>query len=156
MEWYVTNRDLIQDLAFNTGTSQNPAFTIACTSSEINLGLDFQQEDFYVFCDAIRRQLITGVAVSLTGTMKIDMNNSANITLLSKIHSLLVNGEIAQFNDLIQFKLLSSVSTSTLVYTKYQVPAIIKISNLGGSAEGIAEFEYELNTQGKATQITSS
>ena len=36
-EFYVTNRDVIKNLAINTGTSQNPSFTTICTASEINI-----------------------------------------------------------------------------------------------------------------------
>lgn len=156
MNWFTNNREIIKDLAFNTGTSANPVFTITCTASEIGLTTDLNSKTFYVFCDALQREVITGGAVGLTGTLKLDVNNTANTTLLAKIHTLISSGEVSQFTDLIQFKLLSGVSSNTLTYTKYQVPAVIKISDLGGSAEDEAEFSFEINFQGTATEVTSS
>jgi len=154
-EWYVTNRELIKGLAFNTGTSQNPTFTTACTSSEITLETDFDQTDFYVFCDAIQRHLLTGGSLTLSGTLKLDVNNSADISLLTKIHTFISSGTISQFNDKVQFQLLTSVSTNTLTYTKYQADAIIKLSNIGGSAEDVSEFSFEILINGTAT-VTSA
>lgn len=156
MEWYITNRDLIKGLAFNTGTSQNPTFTAACTSTEISLGTEFDEQTWYVFCDAIQRKLLTGGTLTLSGTLKLDVNNSADVALLTKIHTFIASGTISQFNDKIQFQLLSSVSTNTLVYTKYQADAVIKLSGLGGAAEDVAEFSYEISINGTATAVTSS
>jgi hypothetical protein len=154
-EWYVTNRDLIKGLAFNTGTSQSPTFTTACTSSEITLETDFDQTDFYVFCDAIQRHLLTGGSLTLSGTLKLDVNNSADISLLTKIHTFISSGTISQFNDKVQFQLLTSVSENTLTYTKYQADAIIKLSDIGGSAEDVSEFSFEILINGTAT-VTSA
>ena len=156
MEWYITNRDLIKGLAFNTGTSQNPTYTDACTSTEITLETDYNEASWYVFCDAIQRKLLTGVGLTLTGTLKLDVNNSADRLLLTKIHTLLTSGTLSQFNDTIQFQMLSSVSVSTLVYTKYQANAIIKLSSIGGAAEDVSEFAYEIAIQGKASVVASS
>ena len=61
MEFYVTNRDVIKNLAINTGTC-NPTYTTMCTTSELTLNQEFEEKDWYVFCDAIRRSIITGVA----------------------------------------------------------------------------------------------
>lgn len=154
--WFITNREFIKGLAFNTGTTQNPSYTEACTSSEINLETDFEEKTFYVFCDAIQRTILTGGSLKLTGTMKLDLNNTANITLLGKIHTFITDGEISQFRDTIQFQLLDGVSSSTMTYTKYQAPVIIKLSDLGGAAEDEAEFGYEISLQGKGTVVTSS
>lgn len=155
MEWFITNRELVKDLAFNTGTSQNPTFTPACTSTEISLETELEEQNWYVFCDAIQRSLITGAAVKLTGTLKLDVNNSADIGLLTKIHTLLASGTVSQFTDKVQFKLLSSVSSNTLTYTTYQADAIIKLSDLGGAAEDVSEFGYEISIQGTATVASS-
>lgn len=154
--WFITNREFIKGLAFNTGTSSTPSFTEACTSSEISLETVYEEKNFYVFCDAIQRTVLTGGSLKLTGTMKLDLNNTANITLLDKIHTFIEDGEISQFNDVIQFQLLSGVNNSTLTYTKYQAPVVIKMSDLGGNAEDEAEFSYELSLQGKGTVVTSS
>lgn len=154
--WFINNREFIKGLAFNTGTSSNPTFTEACTSSEISLDTDWEEKTFYVWCDAIQRTILTGGTLTISGTMKLDLNNTANMTLLSKIHSFITNGEISQFRDLIQFELLSGVSSSTMTYTKYQAPVVIKLSDLGGNAEDEAEFSYEISLQGKGTVVTSS
>lgn len=154
--WFINNREFIKGLAFNTGTSSNPTFTEACTSSEISLETDWEEKTFYVWCDAIQRTILTGGTLTISGTMKLDLNNTANITLLSKIHSFITNGEISQFNDTIEFQLLSGVSVSTMTYTKYHAPVVIKLSDLGGNAEDEAEFSYEISLQGKGTVVTSS
>lgn len=151
--WFINNREFIKGLAFNTGTSASPTYTEACTSSEISLETDFEEKTFYVWCDAIQRTILTGGSLKITGTMKLDLNNTANVTLLGKIHSFIANGEISQFNDTIQFELLSGVSNSVLEYTKYQAPVVIKLSDLGGNAEDEAEFSYEISLQGKGTVV---
>lgn len=155
MEWYVTNRELIKGLAFNTGTSQNPTFTPACTSTEISLGTEFDEQTWYVFCDAIQRKLLTGGTLTLTGTLKLDVNNTADIALLTKIHTFITSGTISQFNDKIQFQLLTGVTTNTLTYTKYQADAIIKLSGLGGAAEDVSGFSYEITLNGTASVVSA-
>lgn len=156
MEWYITNREFIKGLAFNTGTTQNPTFTPACTSTEISLETEFDEQTWYVFCDAIQRKLLTGGSITLTGTLKLDVNNTADVALLTKIHTFITSGTISQFSDKIQFQLLSGVSTSTFTYTKYQADAIIKLSGLGGAAEDVTEFSYEISINGTATVVTSA
>ena len=153
MEWYITNRELIKGLAFNTGTTSTPAFTEACTSTEISLDTEFDEQTWYVFCDAIQRKLLTGGSLTLTGTLKLDINNAADKALLSKIHTFITNGTINQFNDKIQFQLLEDVTNNTLTYTKYEANAIIKLSGLGGAAEDVAEFSYEITINGTATVV---
>ncbi len=157
MEWYVNNRDVIKNLALNTGTTQNPTFTTMCTTSEITLNSDNEQKDFYVFCDAIRRSVITGTSLSLETTVKIDINNTAIQSVLGDIHTLIETGEIAQFNNqLIQFELLEDVTGGVLTYSKYQVPCIMNFSDLGGAAEDEGEFSLELIFNGKGTKVTSA
>ena len=73
MEFYVTNRDVIKNLKINTGTSNAPTYTALCTTSELTLNQDFEEKDWYVFCDAIQRSIITGASMSLEGTVKIDI-----------------------------------------------------------------------------------
>ena len=155
MEWYVTNRELIKGLAFNTGTTQNPTFTPACTSTEISLETEFDEQTWYVFCDAIQRKLLTGGSLTLTGTLKLDVNNTADVALLTKIHTFITSGTISQFNDKIQFQLLTGVTTNTLTYTKYQADAIIKLSGLGGAAEDVSEFSYEITLNGTASVVSA-
>lgn len=152
MNWFLPNRDIIKDLAINTGTSESPTYTTMCTASEIELNTDFETTDFYVFCDAIQRSVITGTALSLDATIKLDINNTAIQGLLAKIHTLLSSGEIAQFNNQnIQFKLLTGINDSTLTYTTYTAPATLVFSDLGGGAEEEGEFSLEIHLNGTAT-----
>lgn len=157
MEWYVNNREVIRNLAINTGTSQSPSFTKMCVASEITLSVDNEVKDFYVFCDAIKRNLITGTSLTLNATVKIDINNTAIQAVLGDLHTLIEDGEVAQFNNvLIQFELLDDVSGGILTYVKYQVPVVMNISETGGAAEDEGEFSVEFTFNGKGTKITSA
>lgn len=153
--YFMPNRDLIKGLAFNTGTSTNPTFTDTCTATEITLNTDFEQQDFHTFCDAIQRSLITGVAISIEATIKLDINNTAIQGLLGKIHTLLAEGTVAQFNnEIVQFELLKTISDSALTYTTYQVPVVLNFSELGGAAEDASEFGLTIVINGKGTVVT--
>lgn len=155
MEWYVNNREVIKNLSLNTGTSETPVFTSMCTTSEVGLTTDFEQQDWYVFCDAIQRSLITGVAMSIETTVKIDMNNTAITGILGDIHALIKNGSVAQFNNqLVQFELLTGVEQNALTYTKYKVPAVLNFSDLGGSAEDSGEFTLTIVINGKGEVVS--
>ena len=157
MEFYLNNRQFIKGLAVNTGTSQNPTFTTMCTASELTFNTEFEEKTWYVFCDAIQRALKTGVAMSIEGTVKIDVNNTAIVALLGDIHTLISTGEIAQFsNQLMQFELLTGISNGVLEYTKYQVPVSFSLSDLGGAAEDEADFGITINIIGKGTVVASS
>ena len=156
MEWYVNNREVIKNLSLNTGTSETPVFTSMCTTSEVGLTTDFEQQDWYVFCDSIQRSLITGVAMSIETTVKIDMNNTAITGILGNIHALIKNGSVAQFNNqLVQFELLTGVEQNALTYTKYKVPAILNFSDLGGAAEDSGEFTLTIVINGKGEVVNS-
>ena len=155
MEFYFNNRDLIKNLALNTGTTSVPEFSTMCTMTEVTLNSELEQQDFYVFCDAIQRSIITGVAMSIETTVKLDINNKAIQNLLAKIHTLLKDGTIAQFNNqLIQFELLSGVQEGVLEYTKYKVPCTLSFSELGGSAEDVSEFSLTIILTGKGEVVT--
>lgn len=157
MEWYISNRELIKNLAINTGTNDNPVFSKICTTSEVGVETELEEKDFYVFCDALQRKLITGASVTLTGTLKLDVNNAGDLAFLDKVHTLIADGEVAQFsNILIQFDLLSGVSGSTLEYTSYQAQVSLNLSDLGGAAEDEAEFSFEMQLIGKATEVVSA
>lgn len=157
MEFYLNNRQFIKGLAVNTGTTQNPTFTTMCTASELTFNTDFEEKTWYVFCDAIQRALKTGVAMSIEGTVKIDMNNTAIVALLGDVHTLISTGEIAQFsNQLMQFDLLTGVNNGVLEYTTYRVPVSFSLSDLGGSAEDEADFGITINIIGKGTVVASS
>lgn len=157
MNYFINNREFIKNLAINTGTSETPVFTTICTTSEINIDVDLETKDFYVFCDALQRRITTGAAMGLSGTLKIDVNNAGVTGLLDNIHTLLADGEIAQFNNqLIQFDLLTGISNGTLEYTTYQVATNLTLSDLGGAAEDEGEFSFEMPFNGKGTVITSA
>jgi hypothetical protein len=157
MEWYISNRELIKNLAINTGTNTTPVFTKICTTSEIGVETELEEKDFYVFCDALQRKLITGASVTLTGTLKLDVNNAGDLAFLDKVHTLIADGEVAQFsNILIQFDLLSGVQDSTLEYTSYQAQVSLNLSDLGGAAEDESEFSFEMQLIGKATEVVSA
>lgn len=156
LNWFLNNREVIKNLAINTGTSQSPTFTTLCTTSEVGLTTDFEEKDFYVFCDAIKRSIITGAKMSIDATVKIDINNAAIQEVLGNIHALIENGTVAQFNNvLVQFELLEKVETNTLTYVKYQVPVVMKFSDLGGASEDEGEFALEMVINGKGVTITA-
>ena len=152
MEFYVTNRDVIKELAINTGTSASPTFTKLCTTSELTLNQDFEEKDWYVFCDAIQRSIITGVAMTLEGTVKIDINNVAIQNVLGKVHTLISTGEISQFNNIeVKFDLLTGVNNAVLEYTTYTCNVKLTLESLGGSAEDEGEFEFTMTINGTGT-----
>ena len=151
MEFYVTNRDVIKNLKINTGTSAVPSYTALCTTSELTLNQDFEEKDWYVFCDAIQRSIITGVSMSLEGTVKIDINNTAIQTVLGKVHTLLSAGTISQFNNLsVKFDLLTGVNNAVLEYTTYTANVKMTLESLGGSAEDEGEFGFTMTINGTA------
>jgi hypothetical protein len=157
MEFYISNRDFIKNLAINTGTTSSPTFTTMCTASELGLETDMETKDWYVFCDSLQRRLTTGASVTLTGTIKLDVNNAAISNLLGDVHTLIADGEIAQFNNkLIQFELLTGVNNGVLEYTKYQVQTNFTLSDLGGAAEDEGEFSLEMTFNGTASEVTSA
>lgn len=157
MNWFVNNREVIKNFAFNTGTNENPEFTKMCTATELSLNQEFEDQTFYTFCDAIQRTVKTGVALSIEGTIKIDMNNEACKSIIDDINTLIANGEIAQFNNkLIQFDLLTGVNDGVLEYTTYQAPVSYSLDAIGGAAEDVAEFAITVNFNGKGTEITSA
>lgn len=156
LNWFLNNREVIKNLAINTGTSQSPTFTTMCTTSEVGLTTDFEEKDFYVFCDAIKRSIITGAKMSIDATVKIDINNTAIQEVLGNIHTLIKDGTVAQFNNvLVQFELLETVNANVLTYVKYQVPVVMKFSDLGGASEDEGEFALEMVINGKGVTITA-
>lgn len=155
MEYFINNRQFLKNLAVNTGTTAEPTFTPMCTASELTFNTDFEEKTFYVYCDAIQRAIKTGVALTIEGTVKIDMNNAAIVSLLGDLHTLISTGEITQFsNQTMQFELLTGIENSVLEYTKYQVPVSFSLSDLGGAAEDEGEFGITINIIGKGTVVT--
>lgn len=152
MEFYVTNRDVIKGLKINTGTTETPTYTDLCTTSELTLSQDFEEKDWYVFCDAIQRSIITGVSMTLEGTVKIDINNTAIQSVLGKVHTLLTAGTISQFNNLqVKFDLLTGVNNAVLEYTTYTANVKLTLEGLGGPAEDEGEFGFTMTLNGTAT-----
>jgi hypothetical protein len=157
MNWFINNRELIKNLAINTGTTENPVYTPICTTSEVQVTTDLETKDFYVFCDSLKRKIITGASATLTGTLKLDVNNTGDIALLDKVHTLIGDGEVSQFTNVgIQFDLLSGATGGVLEYTSYQANVSLSLSDLGGAAEDESEFSFEMQLIGKATEITSA
>ena len=64
MEWYISNRELIKNLAINTGTNDTPVFSKICTTSEVGVETELEEKDFYVFCEALQRKVISGASVT--------------------------------------------------------------------------------------------
>lgn len=152
MNWFISNRELIKNLAVNTGTTENPTYTTICTASEIAIDTDLEEKDFYVFCDSLQRKIVTGASVVLSGTIKLDVNNAGVIDLLGDVHSLISAGTISQFNNKqIKFDLLTGVENNVLEYTTYTANATLSLSDLGGNAEDESEFGFEMTLIGTAT-----
>lgn len=155
--WFIDNRDLIKHLAVNVGTTLNPVYKTICTTSEVKLNTELEQKDFYVYCDAIKRKIVTGAEVSLEGTLKLDVNNEGDIALLDKAHTLIAQGEIAQFSNIgIQFDLLSGVNEGVLEYTTYQANVTLTLSDIGGNAEDEAGMSFTMSFIGTATEVASA
>lgn len=152
MSYFVNNRQLINRLAINTGTSAIPSYVDLCCASERTINFDMDEQDFTVFCDALKRHVTTGADVSIETTIKIDADNSGVIAILGNLHSLIASGAIAQFNNImIQFGLLSGYSTNTLTYTTYNAVANMTVESLGGPAEDVGEFAVTFKLNGTAT-----
>lgn len=153
MAFFVSNREIIKDFAINTGTSDSPTYTTICSMSSMDLGLDLNEETFYVFCDALQRAVVTGASVTINANVKIDMENTAIVQLLGDVSTLLTAGTITQFNNVLtQFKLLTGLSSGALTYTTISaLPVNIKLTSLGGDAEGVGEFDLEMSVIGTGT-----
>lgn len=157
MERYINNRELIKNLAINTGTTLNPVYTTICTTSEVTVTTDLNEKDFYVFCDALQRKVITGASVMLSGTLKLDVENEGDLAFLDKVHTLIGDGEITQFSNVgIQFDLLTGSTGGVLEYTTYQANVSLNLSDLGGAAEDESEFSFDMQLIGKATEVASA
>lgn len=154
--YFISNRELIKNLAINTGTTSNPVYTAICTTSEVNISTELESKDFYVYCDALQRKLITGASVMLSGTLKLDVNNTGDLAILNTVHTLIADGEISQFNAIgIQFDLLTGVNDGVLEYTTYQATCTLSVSDLGGAAEDESEFSFEMQLIGTATEVSA-
>lgn len=154
--YFVNNRQVISELAINTGTSAVPAYSNLCVSSEIGLTTDLETQNFYVFCDALKRYITTGADVGFTATVKLDIQSAGVQEILSKVHTMIATGAISQFsNVMIKFQLLTGISEDTLTYETYTATANMTVSDLGGAAEDASEFSIELKLNGPATAAAS-
>lgn len=152
MEYFVDNRNVIRNFSFNTGTASSPVYSNMCTATELSLNTDFTEQTFSTFCDAIQRAVKTGVAMTIEGTIKLDINNTAIQKVLGDIHTLITTGTISQFNNqLVKFDLLTGVNNSVLEYTTYIVSVSYSLEALGGSAEDVAEFAINMTINGTGT-----
>lgn len=150
--YFVNNRQFVKELAINTGTTSAPTYSNLCVSSEIGVVTDLETQDFYVFCDALKRYITTGADVGFTATVKLDIQSAGVQGILSKVHTLIASGAISQFsNVMIQFELLSGINNDTLEYTTYTATANMTVSDLGGAAEDASEFSVEFKLNGPAT-----
>ena len=155
-KFFVTNRDLIKDFSINTGTSSSPTYTPICTTSELSINTDFNEKTWYDFCSAIENSIITGASVSLEGTVKVDINNTAITTVLGNLHTLISAGTISQFNNqMIKFSLLTGVNNSVLEYTTYTANANLTLESVGGSAEDEGEFNIVVKIIGTGTEVSA-
>lgn len=153
MSYYTNNRQLINKLAVNTGTTSAPVYTDLCSATERTINFDMDTQDFSVFCDALKRHVTTGANVSIETTIKVDVENAGVQSLLANVHSLIASGTIAQFNNvMIQFGLLSGMTNSTLEYTTYNATANMSIESLGGAAEDVSEFAVTFTLNGTVTE----
>ena len=151
--YFVNNRQVIQELSINTGTTAIPVYSPLCVSSEISITTDIETQDFYVFCDALKRYVTTGADVGFSATVKLDIQSAGVQEILNKVHALIKDGTVNQFsNVMIKFSLLSGISGETLEYTTYTATANMTIADLGGAAEEVSEFTVELKLNGKATE----
>lgn len=152
---FITNRQFIKDFGINTSTTSTPSYTPMCTASEINIDTDFETKDFYVFCDALQRTILTGGSFGLSGTIKFDTSNAGEMELLDRVHTFIASGSIAQFNNIqVQYKLLESETDGVLSYTTYTASGTLVLSDLGGAAEDETEFGFEFKQNGVGTAAT--
>lgn len=150
--YFVNNRQVINRLAIDTSNNDTPSYVDLCCATERTLNLELEEQDFAVFCDALRRHVTTGANVQIATTIKLDAENTGVIKILGDVHTLIASGTITQFvNKKIQFGLLSGFTSNTLEYTTYNAIANVKIEALGGSAEDVSEVAVTFTLNGTAT-----
>lgn len=150
--YFVNNRQVINRLAIDTSSSDTPSYVDLCCATERTLNVELEEQDFAVFCDALRRHVTTGANVQIATTVKLDAENTGVIKILGDVHTLIASGTITQFvNKKIQFGLLSGFTSNTLTYTTYNAIANVQIEALGGSAEDVSEVAVTFTLNGTAT-----
>lgn len=150
--YFVNNRQVINRLAIDTSSNDTPSYVDLCCATERTLNVELEEQDFAVFCDALRRHVTTGANVQIATTIKLDAENTGVIKILGDVHTLIASGTITQFvNKKIQFGLLSGFTSNTLTYTTYNAIANVQIEALGGSAEDVSEVTVTFTLNGTAT-----
>lgn len=150
--YFVNNRQVINRLAIDTSNSDTPSYVDLCCATERTLNVELEEQDFAIFCDALRRHVTTGANVQIATTIKLDAENAGVIKILGDVHTLIASGTITQFNNKkIQFGLLSGYTSNTLEYTTYNAIANVQIEALGGSAEDVSEVAVTFTLNGTAT-----
>lgn len=150
--YFVNNRQVINRLAIDTSNDSTPSYVDLCCATERTLNVNIEEQDFAVFCDALRRHVTTGADVQISTTIKIDAQNTGVIKILGDVHTLIASGTITQFNNKkIQFGLLSGFTSNTLEYTTYNAIANMQMEALGGSAEDVSEVAVTFTLNGTAT-----
>lgn len=150
--YFVNNRQVINRLAIDTSSNDTPSYVDLCSATERTLNVELEEQDFAVFCDALRRHVTTGANVQIATTIKLDAENTGVIKILGDVHTLIASGTITQFvNKKIQFGLLSGFTSNTLTYTTYNAIANVQIEALGGSAEDVSEVAVTFTLNGTAT-----
>lgn len=156
-EYYTNNRQVLKNLQINTGTTATPVWSNLCCASEIALSIDTESDDFYVFCDALQRHILTGMNVQISTTLKIDAQSTGVQGILTKIQSALTGGDVGVLENIqIKFDLLEGYSTNTLTYETLYATTNLSIDELGGAAEGSAEMGVTFNINGTLSTSASA
>lgn len=154
---FINNRQFIKDLSINTSATSTPTYVAMCTASEIGLNTELESQEFYVFCDAIQRHLLTGLNIVLNTTIKMDVENAGIMAVLDNVHTAIASGTVTQFNNVdIKFSVISGYSNGAYEYTEYTANATMNVSDLGGAAEDVSEFNVEFQLNGTATPAVVS
>lgn len=157
LNFFLNNREAIKNLQLDVGKSGTPDFQTICTASEITLNTEMEQKDFYVWCDAIQRSIMTGAALDMETTVKTDMNNKAIQNVFGAVKDLIAKGEIVKFNNrTVRFDLISGVEDGVLTYTTFEVPCVLSVSDLGGAAEDENGFTLDIVFNGKGKEVAPS
>lgn len=152
-EYYTSNRQVINNLCINTGSTSTPVWSPLCCASEITLNLETESDDFYVWCDAIQRHLPTGINAEVSTTLKVDAQSVGVQEILTRIKTLLTSGTISTLQNIgIKFDLLTGYDQNALTYQEIEFDANLSLDELGGEAEGSAEIgvTFALNGTGTA------
>lgn len=157
LNFFLNNREAIKNLQLDIGEDGTSNFKKICTASEITLNTEFEQKDFYVWCDAIQRSILTGAALDMETTVKTDMLNPAIQNVFGAVADLIAKGEIAKFNNrTVRFELVNGIEDGVLTYKTFEVPCVLSLSDLGGAAEDENGFTLDIVFNGKGKEVAPS